>query len=256
MSTRTRYANALVTGASSGIGRALALELARRGVPVIVAARRRDALVEVANEISRSGGTVHVRPMDVSDTEATVASIRAIDDELGGLDLVVANAGVGARRDQPAYAWETMRDALHTNFCGAAATLTAVLPRMVGRGRGHLVGIGSLASYGALPMSASYCAPKAGLSMLLDCLRLDLVGTGVAVTNVELGFVETEMVRESTHPMPQICAPEVVARLLADALPNAPRKIVYPRALAAATRALALLPEPVREAIARRSRTE
>ena len=193
--------------------------------------------------------------MDVSDTDGTVAELRALDEELGGLDLVVANAGVGAKRgEQPAYAWETIRDALHTNFCGAAATLTAVLPRMVARGRGHLVGIGSLASYGALPESASYCAPKAGLSMLLDCLRLDVLGTGVAVTHVELGFVRTPMVAESTHPMPQLAMPDVIARMLVDALPSAPRKIVYPRALASATRALALLPEPLREALLRRTR--
>lgn len=250
------WQNALVTGASSGIGRSLAIAIARGGVPVLLAARRRAELEESAELVTRAGGSARVVELDVSDTERTVDQIRRLDDETGGLDLVVANAGVGAsRRDLPSYAWENIRDALHTNLCGAAATLTAALPRMVARGRGHLVGIGSLASYGALPESEAYCTPKAGLSMLLECLRLDLVGTGVDVTHVELGFVRTPMVSRSTHPMPQLAEPDSVAAHVVGRLRRAPRTIVFPRALAAATRALAALPSPVREAIALRTRS-
>ncbi len=251
MTRARRWKNALVTGASSGIGRSLAIDLARRGVPVILASRRTRALSEVAAFIRGAGGSADVVAMDVSDTEQTVSTLRALDSQRGGLDLVIANAGVGAAREGlPSYAWETMRDALHTNLCGAAATLTAVLPRMVERGFGHVVGIGSLASYGALPESEAYCTPKAGLAMLLACLSLDLAGTGVAATHVELGFVRTPMVRHSTHPMPQLAEPEVVARRVVDELRKAPRTIVYPRALATATALLAALPPPVREAIA------
>jgi short-subunit dehydrogenase len=250
------YANALVTGASSGIGRALSLELARMGVPVLLAARREPLLREVADEIRAHGGEARVVVLDVTDTERTVARLRAIDAELGGLDLVIANAGVGApRRDLPSYAWENLEGALHTNVCGAAATLTAALPEMVVRRRGHLVGIGSLASYGALPDAAAYCAPKAGLAMLLDCLRLDLAGTGVAVTRVDLGFVATPMVALSTHPMPQLASAEHAARVVAAALPKRPRRVVFPRALAAATRALASVPSPIKEALVAASKS-
>lgn len=248
------WANALVTGASSGIGRALAIELGRLGVEVIVAARRIDALEEVAGRIRIAGGRARVLRLDVAEEDATVDAIRELDRDIGGLDLVVANAGVGAGDGSPSYAWETLRHAFHTNFCGAAATLTAALPAQVARGRGHVVGIGSLASYGALPESASYCAPKAGLSMLFDCLTLDLAGTGVAVTHVELGFVRTPMVAASRHPMPQIVDADTAARVIVRRLVKRPRRIVHPRALALATRGLAALPQRVREVIARRSR--
>lgn len=238
---------ALVTGASSGIGRALAVELARTGTTRVVCVARRERELEETAALCRSAGaTADVVVLDVGDTEASVARIRALDDELGGLDLVVANAGVGAPRDVRPYAWEAVRDALHVNLSGATATLLAALPAMVDRKRGHVVAIGSLASYGALPGSIAYCAPKAGLAMVMDCLALDLAGTGVASTHVRLGFVETPMVAASTHPMPQLMRAADVARRLVPRLRKRPREIVMPRALALATRALAALPEPLR----------
>jgi short-subunit dehydrogenase len=250
------WRNALVTGASSGIGRALARELATNGVPVMLAARRCEMLERVRAEIEARGGRARVVQLDVADTERAVPALRALDQQVGGLDLVIANAGVGADPSAPAaYAWEAMRGALHTNLCGAAATLTAALPAMVARSRGHLVGIGSLASYGALPGAAAYCVPKAGLAMLLDCLRLDLVRSGVAVTHVRLGFVRTPMVEKSTHPMPQLLEADDVAMWVVRALRRRPREVVIPRTLAAATRVLAALPEAMREAIAARGRT-
>jgi NAD(P)-dependent dehydrogenase (short-subunit alcohol dehydrogenase family) len=137
------------------------------------------------------------------------------------------------------------------NFCGAAATLTAALGGMLARRRGHLVGVGSISAYGALPGSAAYCTPKAGLTMLLDCLRLDLLGSGVHVTHVRLGFVRTAMVAHSTHRMPQLLEPGPLADEIAARLPSAPREIVLPRALAAATRIVAAAPAPLRELVLR-----
>lgn len=246
------YANAVVTGASRGIGRALAIALAARGVrELVLVARSRGPLEAAAREVERAGARARVEVLDVADTDTTVARLRSLDEALGGLDLVVANAGVGAGPSADPLSWETLKDPFHVNFCGAAATLTGALPRMVARGRGHVVGIGSLSAYGALPGSAAYCTPKAGLAMLLDCLRLDLAGTGVAVTHARLGFVRTEMVARSTHPMPQLLEADEVGRELARRLPSRPREIVLPRALALATRAMAALPQPMREMIAR-----
>jgi short-subunit dehydrogenase len=162
----------------------------------------------------------------------------------------VANAGVGARRDVHPASWEAMAAALHTNFCGAAATLTALVEPMIARRRGHLVGISSLASYGALPGSAAYCAPKAGLAMLLDCLRLDTRGTGVTVTRVDLGFVATEMVAKSTHPMPQLLSAEDAAERIVTGLATWPPVLAIPQPLAAAIRALGLLPRSLRDRLA------
>ena len=243
------WRSALVTGAGSGIGRALAIELARVGVGDVALCGRQEApLHEVARAVERHGARATVLVLDVTAAHA-VDRLRSLDDALGGLDLVIANAGVGAGREHAPWAWETLRDALHTNLCGAAATLTANLEAMVRRGRGHLCGVGSLSGLGALPGSAAYCTPKAGLRMLLDCLRLDLAPRGVAVTHLCLGFVRTAMVAASTHPLPQLLEPEAVAREASARLARRPREIVLPRALGALVRAAAVPPGALRDAL-------
>ncbi|MCC6526593.1 MAG: SDR family NAD(P)-dependent oxidoreductase [Polyangiaceae bacterium] len=249
---RPRYRTALVTGASSGLGRELALGLAAGGVRVFACARRAALLDELVAAIGAAGGTAEACPLDVADGERTAATLRRIDERSGGLDLVVANAAVGAPRDVAPYAWEAVRAALHVNLCGAAATLTGALPAMVARGRGHLVGISSLASFGALPAAAAYSAPKAGLSMLLACLRLDVVPLGIDVTTVHAGFIATPMTARSTHRMPQRWSAAHAARHVLARLPSAPAEIAFPEPLASATRWLARLPRPVRERLLRR----
>jgi len=236
------YRTCLITGASSGIGHALALEIASHGVEVIACARREDALDALVGAIAARGGKARAVVLDVADTEATVATLRRLDDEHRGLELVIANAGVGLVEGHDAHSWEALGPACHTNFTGAVATLTAVLPRMIARRRGHLVGISSLASFGALPDAAAYCAPKAGLSMFLDCLRLDLAPHGIAVTTVAPGFVRTAMIERSTHPMPQIVEPDRAARLIWRRLRRRPARIDFPQPLAFFTRLFGGLP--------------
>lgn len=246
---------ALVTGASMGLGRAMARAYAARGVGVVCAARTEPLLRELSSEIHAAGGVARTLVLDVSRCDEAVAAIRAEDEALGGIDVVVANAGVGeAKGAGPSYAWEAVRDAFHTNVCGAVATLTALFPRMVERDRGQLVGIGSLSAYGALPRALAYSAPKAALAMALDCLALDAAGTNVAVTHVELGFVRTRMVAERSHPMPQLMEVDDAAEHIVRAAERRPLRVVLPKGLAAVTRALALLPHRVRVEIARRAR--
>lgn len=248
------FRNALVTGASSGIGRALAIQLAASGTArCVLIARRAAELAAVAREVEAAGAEAITCVTDVADGDALVARMRALDSELGGLDLVVANAAVGAGPGADPIAWETLRDPFHVNVCGAVATLTAVLPAMVARRRGHLLGIGSISAYAALPGAAAYSAPKAALAMLLDCLRLDVARSGVAVTHARLGFVRTPMVAHSTHPMPQLMDPAEVAKKIVARLPRRPREIVLPRALALLAKVAALSPEALRElALSRR----
>lgn len=244
------YRTALVTGASSGIGQALAERLAADGTLVVLAARRADRLHEVADGIEHDGGDARVEAMDVGDTTATVARIRALDAELGGFDLVIANAGVGMNhRGLPSYSWEAMAGACHVNFCGAAATLTAVLPQMVERQRGHVVGISSIASFTPIPGRGGYCAPKAGLSMLLECLRLELAGTGVHATAVHPGFVRTAMTARSKGAMPFAMDTRDAAERIVTALPSAPATIDFPWQLATAAKVGAALPRLLRDVL-------
>ena len=243
----------LITGASRGIGRSLALAFAARGDEVVLVGRDEATLAEVSDEIARAGGRSIVAEGDVSDGDAHVAALRRLDDA-SPIDRVVANAGVGADASHDPSSWEAMRGALHTNFCGAAATLTALFPRMRERRRGHLVAIGSLASFGALPDAASYCAPKAGLAMLVECLRLDALDSGVAVTHVELGFVRTAMVAKSTHPMPQLLEPDDAAERIAIALESRPAVVRLPEPMATLTLAASHAPRALRSWVLRRLR--
>ena len=261
MSHAPVYRTAVVTGASSGIGRSLARGLCQQGTRVILIARTESALLETAAELASTAprGTPppKVVVLDVAQTQHTVEVLRALSREHPDIDLVIANAGVGATPSADAAApraahdWETIASALHTNLCGAAATLTALLPDLVARRRGHLVGISSLASFAALPGSAAYCAPKAGLSMLLDCLHLDLLPHNIAVTSVHVGFVQTPMVARSTHPMPFLLSAEQSAAHILARLPLRPRRIDFPWPMVWLTRLLAALPHPLRALLAR-----
>jgi NAD(P)-dependent dehydrogenase (short-subunit alcohol dehydrogenase family) len=245
------FRSALVTGASSGIGREIARELGRRGTEVALLARRDGALRRLAAEIEAAGGRARVVPFDLDDADGAAAAVAELDAEMGGLELVVANAGVGPPPRAPSWSWEALRAPFHVNFCGAAATLTGALPAMVARRSGHLAGISSLSALGALPGSAAYCTPKAGLDMLLECLRLDLEPLGIAVTTVHLGFVDTPMVAHRSGPMPQLLPAQAAARRIVERLGERPARIDLPQPLALATRLAGSLPRRVRDALVR-----
>lgn len=236
---------ALVTGASSGIGRELSRQLAARGVEVVLLARRGDLLEALAAEIAAAGGRARAIPGDVSRPEELVALIQRADDEVGGLDLVVANAGVGTSRWAGKMRWEDCKPTIDVNVSGAVATLTAVLPRMAERKRGHLVGISSLAGSRGLPKSAIYSASKAFLSVFLESMRIDLRGTGVLVTDVRPGFVRTPLTHANQFKMPMMVE---VADAVAQMIRGIEREetvISFPWPLAAAVRVGRVLPDAV-----------
>lgn len=193
---------AVVTGASSGIGLELSRQLAARGVEVALLARRLPLLERLHEEIVSKGGKARVHEADVTDPEALVDLLQRIDDEMGGVDLVVANAGIGSSKWAGKMDWASCRQTIDVNVIGATATLTALLPRMVQRNRGHLVGISSLAGSRGLPKSAIYSASKAFLSVFLESLRIDLLHTGIAVTDVQPGFIKTPLTADNDFPMP------------------------------------------------------
>src|SRR5262249_27813517 len=130
---------AFITGASAGIGRALAERLASRGTTVALAARREDLLEDVRKGIEAKGGRALVVPVDAARADAIVAAMERADDELAGIDLVVANAGIGGNVHASQMTWAKIAPIFQLNVMGAIATLTALLPRMSARGRGHIV---------------------------------------------------------------------------------------------------------------------
>jgi short-subunit dehydrogenase len=222
------YRTALVTGASSGLGRGLALWFSRRGVKVYAAARRRENLEALADEARAAGAQVEPVELDVSHADNTLARIRELDASCGGLDLVIANAGVGLETNARRMKWEAVKQTIDVNVTGAAATLCAVLPQMVERQRGHLVGVASLAAYRGLGRNAAYSASKAYLSTFMESLRVDLQGTGVNVTCLYPGFVKSEMTANNKFPMPFLLETEEAVELMGKAILRGETQYAFP----------------------------
>jgi NAD(P)-dependent dehydrogenase (short-subunit alcohol dehydrogenase family) len=239
------FRTALVTGASSGLGRELSRSLARRGTRVVLAARGAERLASLADEITAAGGRADVQVLDVTDTDAVDAAVKRWEAETGGLELVVANAGIGAARPAPELTRADVESVLAVNLTGAAATLLAALPGMLARGHGTLVGMSSLAAYRGLPGAGSYCASKAGLSTLLETLRADLDGTGVRVVDVRPGYVRTPMTAGLSPRMPFVLdLDEAVPRLVRGIERGGPL-VTLPAAPALLMRLVGVLPGPL-----------
>jgi short-subunit dehydrogenase len=243
-----------VTGASSGIGAALSRRLARAGHTVVLSARRADALDALAGEIRRAGGVAHVYPLDVCDPAGTRAVIRRADDALGGLDVVVANAGIDVHGWSGKLRHEDVQPTIDVNVTGAVATLLAVMDRMVERRRGHLVGLSSLAQYRGLPKQAAYCASKAFLSTFLEGLRIDLRSVGIAVTDVRPGFVRTPMTEKNSHAMPFMVGADEAADAIARGIEARDALVTFPWQLTALARVGLVVPDALYDRTVARAR--
>lgn len=218
-----------LTGASSGIGKALAVELARaRGARLALMARRAQELELVADLVREAGGEALTIPVDVTDRAAMAKALSRIEAELGPIDVAIANAGIGAPMPAEAMDLDNCERTMRVNYDGALNLLGPLVPKMLARGRGHLVGICSIAAYRGLPTSAPYCASKAALTSFLESLRIETLPKGVPVTIVHPGFVRTPMTDVNEFPMPFMVEVEDAARLLERKLRKAPRVIEFP----------------------------
>lgn len=216
---------AVITGASSGIGRALAKALAAQGARVGVLARRADLLEELAREVRQAGGTIETATVDITDRQQVLSSIRGFAERLGPVDLLIANAGVGYPTGADPMNVPGVEHMTKVNFLGVVYAFEAVMEPMLQRQSGHLVAISSLAAYKGLPGAAAYCATKAAVKNYCEALRIELRDRGVAVTCVCPGFIATEMTAKNEHPMPFLMSADTGAQRILRAL--ARRKKVY-----------------------------
>ncbi|MEZ4432268.1 MAG: SDR family NAD(P)-dependent oxidoreductase [bacterium] len=237
----------LLTGASSGIGAALAPLLAADGHRVALAARRAAPLAEVADAIRAAGGEAMVLPLDVTDRDAVQAAVAEVAAAWGPVELLVANAGIGDAMAAHDYDSRRVARVIEVNLTAAAHCIDAVLPAMLAAGRGHIVGIGSLAGDRGLPGNGAYCASKAGLRVLLEALRIELRGKGIAVTHVAPGFVESPLTARNDFAMPFILPTEAGAREVLRAIRRQQREHRFPWPLAALSRLGRMLPAPIYE---------
>jgi short-subunit dehydrogenase len=217
----------IVTGASSGIGRETAREFARRRAHVVLASRNRDALDDLAAELSDLPGRRLVVPTDVTDRFAVEALVRRTVEEFDGLDVLVNNAGVGLFAPIVGGSLDNMHHLFAVNFWGAIHCTQAAVPFMRRQGRGHIVNVSSLAGKVAVPYLGIYSATKHALTAVSTALRSELAGTGVGVSTVYPGLTDTgfqeNMLREVAVPDPPAYAPTVQAAAVARRIAQAVR---------------------------------
>jgi len=244
-------ANVAITGASSGIGAALARLYAAQGARLLLIGRDAARLAAVAAEC-RSAAGVETARVDVRDRAAMAEALGAFDAR-HALDVVVVNAGV-TNILEPGAAVESADDyqrVLETNLIGAFHTLAPAAERMAARGRGRIGLVGSIAGLRGMPYSPAYCASKAGLKALGEAMRAKLRPRGVSVTIASVGFVATPLDHGIESPKPFRMTPERAAARIAAGIASGRAHIAFPWALAWAARLFALLPPRLGDALLR-----
>jgi 3-oxoacyl-[acyl-carrier protein] reductase len=247
-----------ITGASRGIGAAVAEAVAARHARVGLVARTTGDLHAV---VDRLDGTGHAAvPADVADRDATVAAIASIEQKLGPVDVLVANAGVGAYGPLVDMSYEEIERVVQVNVLGTIYAIRAVLPGMVVRRRGHVVTIGSIAGRIGSPFEAVYSATKFAGVGLTEALAVEVAQYGVAVSLVNPGVVATDFGDARGHPYdrdrPKPITADTVARAVVTAVERSDAETYVPRAFRAAVAVLHLLPPVFRAGTARSFRTE
>ncbi len=194
-----------LTGASSGIGEALAIETAKRGAIIGLLARREELLREIVHKIENKGGIARQFACDITDEIAVSDAAESLRKEFGKIDILIANAGIGGDSKNAVNLTPTdFRRVIDTNLNGAVNAVSAVLPKMTERGSGQLVAISSLAGFRGLPNSAAYCASKAGMTAFFESVRLDVQHKGVDVTIIQPGFIKTPLTSGREAKMPYL----------------------------------------------------
>ncbi len=230
----------VITGASSGIGTALARYYAASGAVLALLGRRRDALDRLVAELQ---GTAIPYPGDITDLRYVSETAADFISRFGVPDLVIANAGisVGTRADE-AQDLDKLRRVMDVNVAGLAATLAAFAPSMRSAGRGTLAGIASVAGFRGLPGAGAYSASKAAAIAWLESLRTELAGSGVAVVTICPGYIDTPMTRVNRYRMPFLLSAQEAARRIARAIEGKRRLAVIPWQMALVSLVLRALP--------------
>lgn len=234
---------AIITGASSGIGAALARELSRRGWSVALLARRGDLLDALVHELPKQSMAL---ACDVTDANAVRDAVQRAEDALGGaFDLAVANAGVGVPSHAAKFILSDAELMMRVNILGMFNLFDAVIPSMIARRTGRFAGVASIAGLRGLPATSVYSATKAAMQAFLEASRVDLLQYGVGVTTINPGFIETPMTEKNKFKMPFLMKAEESARVIADGLERGKRVIEFPRPMSLLMRFARLIPDAI-----------
>ena len=227
-----------ITGASTGIGRELAIALAKRGVKVAASARSADKLAELAREHPNIASL----PLDVADPKATADAARTVAAILGPIDLVVLNAGIWEAMTAKNFSAAKAARSMAVNYQGVVNGIEAVLPAMLERGRGHIAMVASVAGYRGMPLTAAYGPTKAAVINLAETLRNDLAERGITVSVINPGYVETPMTSVNKFPMPYLVPAQDAAARIMRGLEKRKFEIAFPWQLVTMLKIGRLLP--------------
>lgn len=233
----------LLTGASSGIGEALALEIAKRGAILGLLARREELLQELAAKCERAGTIARIFSCDITDEYAVRDAAQSLQNEFGKIDILIANAGIGGgAKHAKDLLPQDFRRVIDTNLIGSVNSVAAVLPNMLDRGEGQIVAISSLAGFRGLPKSAAYCASKAGMTAYFESVRLDVQNRGVSVSIIQPGFIKTPLTSGRKNKMPFLMELEDSIPLFLKAIEKKKKFAAFPWQLATFVRAGRIFP--------------
>ncbi|MFL5883968.1 MAG: SDR family oxidoreductase [Thermoleophilaceae bacterium] len=217
----------LVTGASSGIGRELALKIGEAGGEVILVSRTREKLDEVAEQVRDVGGTAHVHPADLSDTDDIERMAKEVLEEHGGIDILVNNAGRSIRRSVEA-SYDRFHDyerTMQLNYFGALKLIMTFMPGMRERKRGHIINVSSIGVQTNTPRFSAYVASKAALDAFARCVAPEVVSDRVFFTTVYMPLVRTPMIAPtSIYDRFPTLSPAEAAQMIADAIIDKPKR--------------------------------
>jgi short-subunit dehydrogenase len=233
----------VITGASSGIGAALAREYGRRGATLGLIARRAEALQGMLRELACP---VAVYPADVRDVAAVSAAARDFHASFGGADVVIASAGVSAGTlTERLEDYAVFQEIFDINVMGMVNTFAPFIAHMRAAGAGTLVGIGSVAGFRGLPGASAYSASKAAAITYLESIRVELRGSGISVVTICPGYIATAMTQNNPYPMPFLMPADQAARCMARAIDRRKRYVVIPWQMGVVGALLKIMPRPI-----------
>ena len=233
-----RLGNVWITGASSGIGESFARLAGENSTKIAISARSAEKLSALQDADSK----LHAYPLDVTDAKAVSETVSAIQDNFGGIDTAVLNAGVWNPMRAEEMDLDAMHQSMEVNYFGVVNAVHALLPGMIKRGSGHIAIVASVAGYRGLPTAAGYGPSKAAVMHFTETMALELRRYGITVSLVNPGFVDTPMTQVNQYSMPGIISADDAAKTLLDGLLKKKPAIFFPLGFTLAMRALNFLP--------------